>query len=191
MKQMNGYDKHVETKAQVSPWVGESSPRKKKTKKRQCRAKVEMMLIVFFDWMDIVHHKFVPHDQLYLKAMERLREAVRRKGPEERRNKVWMLYLDNTHAHSSLIVHEFLAKHEMAIVPQLPYSRFGSWGLKKKTPEVKIAHWKSPISNDRSVKRNFATWPTHHSRKRIPGTVMEMEKKLEAVYRGEVWLSKC
>ena len=39
-----GYD--VETKVQLSQWVGKSSPRPKRA--RQCRSNVKVMLIVFF-----------------------------------------------------------------------------------------------------------------------------------------------
>jgi transposase len=56
--------------------------------------------------------------------MKRLREAVRRKRPEAWINKTWMLHHDNTRsrAHASLLIREFLAKHEMSLVPQPPYS---------------------------------------------------------------------
>ena len=43
------------------------------------------MLLVFFDWQGIIHHKFVPHGQavnkeFYVAVLKRLREAVRRRG---------------------------------------------------------------------------------------------------------------
>jgi hypothetical protein len=60
--------------------------------------------------------------QFYLEVMKRLTEAERRKRPESWRNKTWMLYHDNAPAHTSLLVHEFLAKHDRTVVPQPPYS---------------------------------------------------------------------
>jgi hypothetical protein len=58
--------------------------------------------------------------QFYMEVMKRLREAERRKRPEGWRNKTWMLHHNNTPAHTSLLVHEFLAKHKMTVVPQPP-----------------------------------------------------------------------
>jgi hypothetical protein len=49
--------------------------------------------------------------------MKRLREAERRKRPEGWKNKTWMLHHDNAPAHTSLLVRQFLAKHEMVVVP--------------------------------------------------------------------------
>jgi hypothetical protein len=81
----------------------------------------------FFYWKGIIHHEFVPrcetvNKELYLKAMKRLREAVRRKMPEAWTNKTWMLHHYNAPAHASLLICEFLAKNEKSVVPQLPYS---------------------------------------------------------------------
>jgi len=48
-----GYD--VETKVQSSQWMGKRSPRPKKA--RMSRSKIKVLLVVFFDWKGIVHHK--------------------------------------------------------------------------------------------------------------------------------------
>jgi len=61
--------------------------------------------------------------EFYLNVQKRLREAVRRKRPEVWTNNTWMLHRDNSPAHTSLLIHEFLTKHEMTVVPQLPYSQ--------------------------------------------------------------------
>jgi len=71
--------------------------------------------------------KNVPPDEtvskeFYLNVMKCLRAAVRRKRPEAWTNNTWMLHHDNAAAHSSLLICEFLSKHEMTVVPQLPYS---------------------------------------------------------------------
>jgi hypothetical protein len=56
-------------------------------------------------------------DSFILEVMKRLREAERRKTPEWR-NKTWMLHHNNATAHTSLLVREFLAKHETTVVPK-------------------------------------------------------------------------
>jgi len=58
----------------------------------------------------------------YLNVMKRLRAAVRRKRPEAWTNNTWMLHHDNVPAHASLLIREFLTKHEMTVVPQPLYS---------------------------------------------------------------------
>jgi hypothetical protein len=75
----------------------------------------------------VVHHKFVPraqtnNGQFYLEVMKRLRVAERGNMSEGKRNKTWMLHHDSTPAHTSLLHREVLPKHEMTVVPQLPYS---------------------------------------------------------------------
>jgi len=60
--------------------------------------------------------------ELYLNVLKRLREAVRRKRPEAWTNNTWMLHHDNAPAHASLLIREFLTKHETTVVPQPPYS---------------------------------------------------------------------
>jgi len=57
-----------------------------------------------------------------LNVMKRLRAAVRRKRPEAWTNNTWMLHHDNAPAHASLLIREFLTKHETTVVPQPPYS---------------------------------------------------------------------
>jgi len=60
--------------------------------------------------------------ELYLNVMKCLRAAVRRKRPEAWTNNTWMLHHDNAPAHASLLIREFLTKHETTVVPQPPYS---------------------------------------------------------------------
>jgi len=59
--------------------------------------------------------------EFYLNVLERLRVAVRRKRPEAWTINTWMLHHDNAPAHTSLLIHVFLTKHEMTVVPQPPY----------------------------------------------------------------------
>jgi len=72
----------VETKAQPLQWVPKMSPRPKRA--WQVQANVKVMLIVFFDCVGIIHHKFLRCGQTvnmeyYLNVMKRQKEAVRRK----------------------------------------------------------------------------------------------------------------
>ena len=118
-----GYD--VETKAQSSQWVEQGSPRQKKA--RMSRSNLKVMFVVFFDWQGLIHYEFVPHGQtgnkeFYVAVLKRLREAVRRKRPQFLTNQSWVLHHDNAPALSSFLVRNFLAKNEMTIVPQPPYS---------------------------------------------------------------------
>lgn len=118
-----GYD--IETKAQSSQWIGKMSPRPKKA--RMSRSNLKLMLIIFFDYRGVVHHEFVPQGQtvnkeFYVQVLRRLREDVRRKRPELWKNKSWVLHHDNAPSHSSLLVSQFLAGNEIAVLPHPPYS---------------------------------------------------------------------
>ena len=61
--------------------------------------------------------------EFYLNVMKRLRATVRRKRPEVWTNKTWMLHHDNSPAHASQLIREFLTKHETTVVSQPPYSQ--------------------------------------------------------------------
>ena len=60
--------------------------------------------------------------EFHLIVLKRLRAAVRRKRPEVWTNNTWMLHHDNAPAHASILILEFLTKHETTVVPQPPYS---------------------------------------------------------------------
>lgn len=74
--------------------------------------------------------------------------------------------------HLSLIIHEFLVKHEITLVPQPPYSP-DLVPLDFLFPEL-IHSERSPISNDRRNIRKFATRPMHHFGKRVPELIPEI-----------------
>lgn len=112
-----------ETKRQSAEWHTSASPRPKKA--RMSKSKVKSMLIVFFDAQGVVHKEFVPTGQtvngkFYAEVLERLRIRVRRVRREIA--DTWMLHHDNAPSHTSLIVRETLAKHNVATLPQPPYS---------------------------------------------------------------------
>ena len=118
-----GYD--VETKMQLSQWMGKGSPRPKKAQMSQ--SKIMVMWVVFFDWKGTVHHEFVPcgqmiNKQLYQEVLAHLTDAVCRKRPELWENQTWMLHHDNALAHVSLLIFSYLAKHQISIMPHPPYS---------------------------------------------------------------------
>ncbi|UYV74235.1 hypothetical protein LAZ67_11002565, partial [Cordylochernes scorpioides] len=75
----------------------------------------------------VVHHEFLPqgrtvNKEYYLQVMRNLREAIRQKRPDLWKNKNWLLHHDNTPAHTSLLVRDFLAKNNTLMMPQPPYS---------------------------------------------------------------------
>jgi len=115
-----GYD--VETKAQSSQWVGQGWPQLKKA--RMSRSNMKAVMVVFFDQQGVIHYEFVPRGQtvnkeFYITVLKRSREAVRQKRPQLWTNQSGMLHHDNAPAHSSFLVHNFLAKN---VVPQTHYS---------------------------------------------------------------------
>ena len=64
---------------QSSQWLGKGSSRTKKS--RLSRQNFKAMLVVFFDWKDIVHHEFIPRGQMenrliYQDVLAHLRDAV-------------------------------------------------------------------------------------------------------------------
>jgi len=83
--------------------------------------------VVFFDWHGVIHYEFVPcgqtvNKEFYIAVLKRLREAVCWKRPQLRTNQSWVLHHNNAPAHSSFLVHNFLAKNKTTVVPQPPYS---------------------------------------------------------------------
>jgi len=119
------YGCDVKTKAQSSQWVGQGLPRPKKA--RMSRSNMKVMLLVFFDWQGVIHYEFVPRGQtinkeFYVAVLKRLREAIPWKRLQFWMNESWVLHHDNAPAHSSFLVRNFLAKNEMTVVPQPPYS---------------------------------------------------------------------
>jgi transposase len=84
------------------------------------------MLTGFFDFEGVVHHEFLPqgktvNKEYYLEVMKRLRVAIRKRGPMLG-GQTWMLHVDNAPAQTSLLIRQFLAKHETTVIPQPPYS---------------------------------------------------------------------
>jgi len=112
-----GYD--VETEVQSSQWRGKLLPRPKRAH-HSC-SDVKVMLIAF-DFYEFVPHGETVNKEFHQNVLKHLREAVRRKRPEAWTNNTWMLHHDNAPAHTSLLIREFLTKHETTVVLQPPYS---------------------------------------------------------------------
>jgi hypothetical protein len=100
------------------------------------------------------------------------------------RGKTWIQHHDNEPAHTWLLVHEFLAKHETTAIPQPLYSPdlalLFSPLMLKSTLKGRRFH---TIEGDR---RKVAMAPARVSTKCVP----ELEKTLQAVYiqwRGVLW----
>ena len=84
------YAYDTEIKIQSSQRKSPGSRRPKKT--MQVRSNIKWTLICFFDQKGIVHKEFVPPGQtvyaaFYVEVLKRLRENVRRKRPDQWRNK--------------------------------------------------------------------------------------------------------
>jgi len=60
--------------------------------------------------------------QYYEGVLCHLRNAVRRKRPDPWAAETWQLHHDNAPAHSSHLIQGFLAKHNIPLIRQAPYS---------------------------------------------------------------------
>jgi hypothetical protein len=65
--------------------------------------------------------KFI-NKECYLEVLRRLRDAMRRKRPDLWAAGTWQLHHDNAPAHSSQLIQTFLAKYNIPVVRQAPYS---------------------------------------------------------------------
>ena len=73
------------------------------------------------------HHEYAPKGQTVTKqyyegVLRRLRNAVQRKRPDRWAAETWHLHHDNAPAHSSHLIQGFLAKHNIPLIRQAPYS---------------------------------------------------------------------
>ena len=107
------------TKRQSLERKSPTSPRSKKA--RMSKSKVKVILIA------IVHKEFLPQGQttnqhIYKDVLWRLMRSVREKRQELWNEKSWVLHHDNAPSHSALSIREFLAKNNIAVMDQPPYS---------------------------------------------------------------------
>lgn len=105
------------------------------------------MLIVFFDYRGVVHHKFVPEGQTvnteyYFAVLRCLRKVIGRNRP----NNSWIFHHNSAPSHFSLIVIKFLAKQET-------FTRFGSlWNFS--VAETQISAQETHHESIEPIKRN-------------------------------------
>ena len=114
-----------ETKRQSLQWKTAGSPRPKKA--RMSRARIKVMLIVFFDNKGRVHHEFVPQGQtvnqhFYKEVLSRLIARIRRSRRDLWENNRWILHHDNAPAHNALSIRQFLAEKQITTLEHPPYS---------------------------------------------------------------------
>ena len=85
------------------------------------------VLIALFDVYGIFHEQFLSQDQtinqhVYKYILQRLMLSVREKRRELWETRSWLLHHDNAPAHNALGIREFLAKNNIAVLEQPPYS---------------------------------------------------------------------
>ena len=91
------------------------------------KSKTMVMLIAFFDVHGIVHAEFLPQGQaidqhVCKNILRRLMCSVREKKRELWETRSWLLRHDIAPAHKALGIREFLAKNNIAVLEQPPYS---------------------------------------------------------------------
>ena len=119
------FEYDLETKCQSLQWKSPTSPRPKKA--RMSKSKLKVMLIAFFDVRGIVHTEFVPqghtiNQHIYRNVLQCLMQSVREKRRELYKKKSWLLHHDNAPVHNALSIRDFLAKNNIAVLEQPPYS---------------------------------------------------------------------
>jgi len=119
------YTYDPETKLQSSQWEIPGSARPKKLRTQQ--SKLKTMLICFFDQEEIAHREFVPPGMTVsadfnCDVLRRLRENVLRKMPQKWQNQNLIIHHDNAPAHRYFKFSQLLAKNNITVIPQLPYS---------------------------------------------------------------------
>ena len=113
------------TKRQSLEWKSALLPKPKKVS--VFKSKTKVMLIAFFDVHGIFHAEFLPQSQtinqhIYKNILRRLMRSVKEKRRELWETRSWLLYHDNAPAHNALGIREFLAKDNIAVLEQPPYS---------------------------------------------------------------------
>ena len=113
------------TKRQSLEWKSALSPTPKKA--RLFKTRTSVMLIAFFNVHGIVHAEFLSQGQtinqhIYKHILRRLMRSVREKRRELWETRSWLLHHDNAPAHNAMGIREFLAKNNIAVPEQPPYS---------------------------------------------------------------------
>jgi len=132
------------------------------------------MLVVFFDWKDIVHHEFVQRGQmvkrqLYQEVLTCLRDGVRRKISKLWENQTWMLHHNNTPKQASLNIRSYLAKYQTSVethpthYPDLASADFFLF------PKIKTNLKGRRFQTIEEIQKNALS--AHHRRECVPGSI--------------------
>ena len=113
------------TKLQSAAWVGETSPRPKKTAISEVSC--EEHVGDFLRLEGIIHEEFVPEGKsinavYYKGVMEILLNGIRRVRPGMCESGNWFLLHDNAPSHKATIVKQFLAQRKVTVLEHPPYS---------------------------------------------------------------------
>ena len=85
------------------------------------------MLVIFFDWLGVIHKEFVLKGETinavyYKGVMERLLNRIRRVRPGMCESGDWFLLHDNAPSHNMTIIKQFLAQRKVTVLDHPPYS---------------------------------------------------------------------
>ena len=85
-----------------------------------------MLLVFFSDIQGTDHKEFVSLGQTvnskFYEVLKWLRESIRHKRPHKWKKNNWFLHHDNTPAHTSLVVRQFLTSKNITVIPHPTYS---------------------------------------------------------------------
>ena len=112
-------------RSSVFQWKHAGSPRPKKA--RQSKSTQKLMMIPFFDSMDIIYIHWVPtgitvNKEYYIEVLREFRKTFRRKRPELFESGQWHFHQDNAPVHKSILVTDYLTQMGIKTVPHPPYS---------------------------------------------------------------------
>lgn len=114
---------------------------------------------MFFEYKGVVHHEFVSAARtvnvpLYVQVSKRLREAILRKCSTEWQGG-WSLHHDNALFHTSIVVQTWLAKNNILLFYQPPYSLdlapLGFWLF----PRIKMSLKSNCFDTIEDIKNNM------------------------------------
>ena len=98
-----------------------------KTQKKQECSSLKLRCSLFLMSMELSTTKFLPRGQtinqhIYKNILRRLMHSLREKRRELWETRSWLLHYDNAPAHNALGIREFLAKNNIVVPEQSPYS---------------------------------------------------------------------
>ena len=131
-------------------WKTPELPRPKKA--CMSKSKIKVMLIAFFNQKGMVHHKFVPEDEIvnqhfYQQVLICLHNQVRCSRWELWSDKSWLFYHDTAPAHKAISVRQLLIKTQITALDHLPISQISRpgefWLFSRPKAVMKKTHFSS------------------------------------------------